>query len=455
MPKSCASFAEVGQDVAYELVLVDNGSTDNTAEVLGQLLPSYPFARCVTIAANRGYGDGIFTGLKAARGQALAWSHADLQTDPQDVFRAFAAYRQAADPEKLIVKGRRHGRRVADRLISRGMEIAALFFLRTWLTEINAQPKVFHARLMECLTAPPVDFNFERLRALSGAAPRLADRDDQRRLPPAAAWPEQLGGDLALQGADYPPQHALHVSTGLQARLMRDFSPYFVALEPDDESLAKVLGWKRTVFDLVGPQLYLNDPPHLTLYLAIYGERGAESGERGASNPGSLLQAPCSNLHAAVAKLAGEIRLPPLEMAAWHVFEADVLTDRNTLVCDLSPGSRDALRCVQQAAVAAMAGLRDRGRTRARYDAAWQRLSDVERSNVESCGFPFVGPIWHPHVSIASIQRKDWAAVWPAFAAVSPAGPFRLPWMTLYRLEGNKPVLIDRWALGVSERGKT
>jgi glycosyltransferase involved in cell wall biosynthesis len=154
-------FAEVGQDVAYELILVDNGSTDNTAEVLGQLLPSYPFARCVTVTANRGYGDGIFTGLKAARGKTLAWSHADLQTDPQDVFRAFSAYRLATAPEKLVVKGRRHGRRLADCLISRGMEIVALLLLRTWLTEINAQPKVFDARLLEYLTAPPVDFNFD------------------------------------------------------------------------------------------------------------------------------------------------------------------------------------------------------------------------------------------------------------------------------------------------------
>jgi hypothetical protein len=238
---------------------------------------------------------------------------------------------------------------------------------------------------------------------------------------------------------------------------MNDFSPYFAALEPDDESLAKVLGWKRMVFDLVGPQLYLDDPPHLTLYLAIYGEVGSGKWE---VRSGSLatchlpLATSCSKLQAAVGKLAGEIRLPPLEMTAWHVFEADVLTDRNTLVCDLSPASRDALRCVQQAAVAAMAGLRDRGRTRARYDAAWQRLSDVERSNVESFGFPFVGPIWHPHVSIASIQRKDWAAVWPTFAAISPAGPFRLPWLTLYRLEQEKPLLVEKFPLSLRERGK-
>ncbi len=427
-------FAEVGPDVPYELILVDNGSKDNTREVLAELLPNYPFARCVPIAVNRGYGDGIFTGLRAARGDVLAWSHADMQTDPKDVFRAYEAYRQAPDAKKLIVKGRRKGRRVSDRLISRGMEIVALFFLRTWLTEINAQPKVFNARLLEHLAQPPVDFNFDVYVLYQARRNGWRTATIDVRLPAAAARPEQLGRHVAIQDADDSPQHSIYVSFGIRPRVMNDYSPYFVALEPNDASREKINGWKRKVREVVGPQLYLDDPPHLTLYLAIF--------------PRSCDLAPV------VRKLAGDIRLPPLEISGLHVFEADVLTDRNTLVCDLTPASRDALRCVQQEAVQALAGLRDRDRTRARYDAAWQRLPDVERSNIESFGFPFVGPIWHPHVSIASIQRKAWAAVWPDFAGIQPAGPFQLPWMTLYRLEAEKPVLIDCWALGMSERGK-
>ena len=105
-------FQEVGGDRPFELILVDNGSTDSTPEVLAELLPRYPFARSVRIEQNRGYGDGIFTGLGEARGEILAWSHADLQTDPGDVFRAWDVLGQAAEPARLLVKGRRHGRRV-------------------------------------------------------------------------------------------------------------------------------------------------------------------------------------------------------------------------------------------------------------------------------------------------------------------------------------------------------
>jgi hypothetical protein len=140
-----------------------------------------------------------------------------------------------------------------------------------------------------------------------------------------------------------------------------------------------------------------------------------------------------------------------LEICGWHVFEADVLTDRNTLVCDLSRETQEALRAVQCSTVAALADLRDRTLTRARYEPAWQRLPDTERTNVESVGFPFVGPIWHPHVSIASILRKDWEPVRAAFESIDPSGPFRLPWLTLYRLEKEHPVVVDRWTVAGQE----
>jgi glycosyltransferase involved in cell wall biosynthesis len=154
-------FADVGRDVPFELILVNNGSSDNTQEVLESLLPSYAFARHVEIKQNQGYGDGILTGLKAAQGQFLAWSHADLQTDPADIFRAFRLLQEAPDSEDLIIKGYRHGRTRSERVISWGMQIVALILLRRWIPEINAQPKVFHRSLMESIPNPPIDFNFD------------------------------------------------------------------------------------------------------------------------------------------------------------------------------------------------------------------------------------------------------------------------------------------------------
>ena len=93
-------FDQTGRGVDFELILVDNGSTDNTPQVLPYLLARYPFARSARVEFNQGYGHGILTGLRAARADVLAWSHADLQTDPADVFRAWRAIKPPADPSK-------------------------------------------------------------------------------------------------------------------------------------------------------------------------------------------------------------------------------------------------------------------------------------------------------------------------------------------------------------------
>jgi glycosyltransferase involved in cell wall biosynthesis len=154
-------FAEVAEGREFELILVDNGSRDNTPDVLKTLLPRYKFARSVRVEVNQGYGHGIYTGLQAARGEVLAWSHADLQTDPADVFRALKTYRAAAQPAHTLVKGRRHGRRFSERVISFGMGTLATLIFRTPLWEINAQPKLFHRSLLEHATNPPIDFNLD------------------------------------------------------------------------------------------------------------------------------------------------------------------------------------------------------------------------------------------------------------------------------------------------------
>ena len=153
-------FAEVGRDVNFELILVNNGSRDNTAQVMAELVPAYPFARSVEVLQNQGYGHGILAGLRNARGELLAWSHADLQTDPADVFRALSVYQESSDPT-VLVKGVRHGRRFIESCISLGMQMVALVLLRRWFREINAQPKLFHRSLLDRMEHAPADYNFD------------------------------------------------------------------------------------------------------------------------------------------------------------------------------------------------------------------------------------------------------------------------------------------------------
>ncbi len=154
-------FAEAGAGYDFELILVDNGSKDRTPEVLAGLLTRFRFARSIRVEVNQGYGHGIFTGLRQARGQIVSWSHADLQTDPGDVFRALEVLKGSGLPAQTLVKGHRYGRRASERFISWGMQVVATVLLRSRLKEINAQPKLFGRELLSALTHAPIDFNFD------------------------------------------------------------------------------------------------------------------------------------------------------------------------------------------------------------------------------------------------------------------------------------------------------
>ncbi len=146
-----------------ELVLVNNGSRDHSALVLACELerPENQFARRVDVPVNQGYGFGILSGLRAAGGEYLAWTHADLQTDPADVLLGFERLLADDEPQRCLVRGRRVGRPLVDRAFTIGMGWVASAALATPLVDINAQPKIFHRRLLAEMSGAPWDFSLD------------------------------------------------------------------------------------------------------------------------------------------------------------------------------------------------------------------------------------------------------------------------------------------------------
>lgn len=144
-----------------EIILVDNGSSDSTPEILAPLEKNDSGLRSTRVEENIGYGNGILAGLKVARGDILGWTHADLQTDPADALAAYALYRESADPTNLFVKGSRTCRPLADRVFTVGMAIFETIFMRTGMWDINAQPTLIPRSLYSAWRNPPIDFSLD------------------------------------------------------------------------------------------------------------------------------------------------------------------------------------------------------------------------------------------------------------------------------------------------------
>lgn len=142
-----------------EIILVDNGSTDSSPEVLIRLLPQYPGCRSVRVAENQGYGFGILTGLKAAKGEILGWTHADMQTDPHDVLQGLKLFEKHG--KDIFVKGKRFGRPMADVVFTIGMSIFETLLLGKPMWDINAQPNMFSRTFFEAWQNPPHDFSLD------------------------------------------------------------------------------------------------------------------------------------------------------------------------------------------------------------------------------------------------------------------------------------------------------
>jgi glycosyltransferase involved in cell wall biosynthesis len=83
-----AAFRE--SDVRFEVIVIDDGSTDGTWSVLEELQRRYPFLHAARHRTQRGIADALRTGYLAARAPVLVFYPADLQFKPEDIPRLVA-----------------------------------------------------------------------------------------------------------------------------------------------------------------------------------------------------------------------------------------------------------------------------------------------------------------------------------------------------------------------------
>jgi glycosyltransferase involved in cell wall biosynthesis len=81
----------------FEILVVNDGSTDRTGEIADELARTYPEVRIVHHAGNRGYGGALRSGFAAAAKDFVFYTDGDAQYDPTELAALWARMRDDVD----------------------------------------------------------------------------------------------------------------------------------------------------------------------------------------------------------------------------------------------------------------------------------------------------------------------------------------------------------------------
>jgi dolichol-phosphate mannosyltransferase len=112
---------------SFEVLIIDDGSTDDTPRMLNDAMKTRPWLRIVRMGRNCGQSAAFDAGFKAAKGQIIATIDADLQNDPEEISRLLPML----DGNDMITGWRKHRQDSAFRLFQTRMANR----IRNWISK--------------------------------------------------------------------------------------------------------------------------------------------------------------------------------------------------------------------------------------------------------------------------------------------------------------------------------
>lgn len=127
--------------LSYQLVLVDNGSSDDTARILHDLSKTDRKIKIVTVKKNIGYGFGIVSGLNSADGEIIGWTDGDDTIDPNSYLMLYRKMKETgcdAGLSERTDRGQTAYRKIASFWYN---TMLFLMYMKNF-RDVNAKPKM-------------------------------------------------------------------------------------------------------------------------------------------------------------------------------------------------------------------------------------------------------------------------------------------------------------------------
>ncbi len=157
------SFARSWQS-DYELLMVDDGSSDRTAEIIGNQFVDWSQGRLIQLSQNCGQAAALFHGMKRARGQIVILLDGDGQNDPRDIPKLLAPLNEV-DMAVGIRVNRQDS--FVRRVMSRLANAARSRILGDGVVDSGCGIKAFHRHVMDAFIPMRTLYSFIPALAIS------------------------------------------------------------------------------------------------------------------------------------------------------------------------------------------------------------------------------------------------------------------------------------------------
>ena len=133
----------------YEVIFVDDGSTDRSVEILRRLHAQQPSVRVIRLNRNYGQHAAIFAGLEHAQGEVIVTLDADLQNPPEEIPSLLAQVEAGHD----VVGGWRQDRKdpLLRRLLSRGVNLVTSHMVGVRMRDYGCMLRAYRREVVQVM----------------------------------------------------------------------------------------------------------------------------------------------------------------------------------------------------------------------------------------------------------------------------------------------------------------